>query len=84
MPTEAPRGSSYYEARSTTGNKVPISDTCETVIHSRSQGADGWRIVAQRWRETVLIGTAPTRGVEVDMTAKMLDIARPLGAVAMG
>lgn len=62
MLTEAPRGSSYYEARSTTGNKVPISDTCETVP----------------------IGTAPTRGIEVDMTAKMLDIARPLGAVVLG
>ncbi|MGK2900451.1 MAG: hypothetical protein ACSLE9_17505 [Burkholderiaceae bacterium] len=82
--TEAPRGSSYYEAQSTTGNKVLISDTCETVIYSRSQGADGHRIVAQRGRETFLIGTAPTRGVEVDMTAKMLDIARQLSAVVLG
>ncbi len=81
--SEAPRGSNYYEAESTTGNKVLISDTCETVIYARSMGADGHRIIAQRGRETFLVGPAPVRGVVVDMTAKMLDIARQLNAVVL-
>ena len=81
--TEAPRGSNFYEPESTTGNKVLISDTCETVIYARSQGADGHRIIAQRGRETFMVGPQPTRGVVVDMTAKMLDIARQLNAVVL-
>ena len=81
--TEAPRGSNFYEAQSTTGNKALISDTCETVIYARSQGADGYRIVAQRGRETFFIGPAPVRGVEADMNAKMMEIARQLGAVVL-
>jgi len=81
--TEAPRGSNYYEAQSTTGNKALISDTCETVIYARSQGADGYRIVAQRGRETFFMGPTPVRGVEVDMNAQMMDIARQLGAVVL-
>ena len=81
--SEAPRGSNYYEAESTTGNKVLISDSCETVIYARSMGADGHRIIAQRGRETFLVGPAPVRGVVVDMTAKMLDIARQLNAVVL-
>ena len=80
---EAPKGSNYYEAQSLTGNKALISDTCETVIYARSQGADGHRIVAQRGREMFLVGPAPVRGVEVDMTAQMLDLARQLGAVVL-
>jgi hypothetical protein len=81
--TEAPRGSNFYEAQSLTGNKALISDTCETVIYARSQGADGHRIVAQRGRETFFMGPAPVRGVEVDLTAQMLEIARQLGAVVL-
>jgi hypothetical protein len=81
--TEAPRGSNFYEAQSTTGNKVLISDTCETVIYSRSQGAEGHRIVAQRGRETFYLGAAPQHGVETDMTAKLMEIARQLNAVVL-
>ena len=81
--TEAPRGSNYYEAHSLTGNKVLISDTCETVIYARSQGADGHRIVAQRGREMFHVGPAPVRGVEVDMNAQMMEIARQLEAVML-
>ena len=81
--TEAPRGSNFYEAQSTTGNKALISDTCETVIYARSQGADGYRIVAQRGRETFFMGPTPVRGVEVDMNAQMMEIARQLGAVVL-
>ena len=82
--TEAPRGSNFYEAQSTTGNKALISDTCETVIYARSQGADGYRIVAQRGRETFFVGPTPVRGVEVDINAQMLEVARQLGAVTLG
>jgi len=82
--TEAPRGSNFYEAQSTTGNKALISDTCETVIYARSQGADGYRIVAQRGRETFFVGPTPVRGVEVDINAQMLEVARQLGAVILG
>jgi hypothetical protein len=81
--TEAPRGSNFYEAQSQTGNKALISDTCETVIYARSQGADGHRIVAQRGRETFFIGPAPVRGVETDITAQLMDIARQLQAVVL-
>jgi hypothetical protein len=81
--TEAPRGSNFYEAQSLTGNRALISDTCETVIYARSQGADGHRIVAQRGRETFFIGPTPVRGVEVDITAQLMDIARQLGAVVL-
>ncbi len=81
--TEAPRGSNYYEAQSTTGNKALISDTCETVIYARSQGADGYRIVAQRGRETFFMGVAPVRGVETDMNAQMMELASKLGAVVL-
>ncbi len=81
--TEAPRGSNFYEAQSQTGNKALISDTCETVIYARSQGADGHRIVAQRGRETFFIGPTPVRGVEADMTAQMMEIARQLNAVVL-
>jgi hypothetical protein len=81
--TEAPRGSNFYEAQSQTGNKALISDTCETVIYARSQGADGHRIVAQRGRETFFIGPAPVRGVEADITAQLMDIARQLNAVVL-
>lgn len=82
--TEAPRGSNFYEAQSTTGNKALISDTCETVIYARSQGVDGYRIVAQRGRETFFVGPTPVRGVEVDINAQMLEVARQLGAVVLG
>jgi hypothetical protein len=81
--TEAPRGSNFYEAQSTTGNKALISDTCDTVIYARSQGADGYRIVAQRGRETFFMGPTPVRGVEVDMTAQMMTLARQLGAIVL-
>ena len=81
--TEAPRGSNFYEAQSQTGNKALISDTCETVIYARSQGADGHRLVAQRGRETFFLGPAPVRGVEADMTAQMMEIARQLHAVVL-
>lgn len=82
--TEAPRGSNFFEAESKTGNKALISDTCETVIYARSQGADGDRIVAQRGRETFFIGAAPARGVETDITAQLMEIARQLNAVVLG
>ncbi len=81
--TEAPRGSNFYEAQSTPGNKALISDTCDTVIYARSQGADGYRIVAQRGRETFFMGPTPVRGVEVDMTAQMMTLARQLGAIVL-
>ena len=81
--TEAPRGSNFFEAQSQTGNKALISDTCETVIYARSQGADGHRIVAQRGRETFFIGPAPVRGVETDINAQLMDIARQLQAVVL-
>ena len=81
--TEAPRGSNYYEAQSTTGNKALISDTCETVIYARSQGADGYRIVAQRGRETFFMGPTPVRGVAVDMNAQMMELAQKLGAIVL-
>jgi hypothetical protein len=81
--TEAPRGSNFYEAQSQTGNKALISDTCETVIYARSQGADGHRLVAQRGRETFFLGPAPVRGVEADMTAQIMEIARQLQAVVL-
>jgi hypothetical protein len=81
--SEAPKGSNFYEAQSQTGNKTLISDTCETVIYARSQGSDGHRIVAQRGRETFFIGPTPVRGVPVDLTAQMLDIAQQLNAVIL-
>lgn len=81
--TEAPRGSNFYEAQSQTGNKALISDTCETVIYARSQGADGHRIVAQRGRETFFLGPPPVRGVEADMMAQLTQIARQLNAVVL-
>ncbi|MBC8057979.1 MAG: hypothetical protein H7Y61_15520 [Rhizobiales bacterium] len=81
--TEAPRGSNFYEAQSQTGNKALISDTCETVIYARSQGADGHRIVAQRGRETFFMGPAPVQGVHADMSAQMMELARQLGAVVL-
>ena len=81
--TEAPRGSNFYEAQSVTGNKALISDTCETVIYARSQGADGHRIVAQRGRETFFIGPPPVEGVHVDVSAQLIEIARQLGAVVL-
>jgi hypothetical protein len=81
--SEAPRGSNFYEAESQTGNKVLISDTCETVIFARSQGSDGHQVVAQRGRDTFLVGPAPVRGVTADMNAQLLDIAKQLGAVIL-
>jgi hypothetical protein len=81
--TEAPRGSNFYEAQSQTGNKALISDTCETVIYARSQGADGHRLVAQRGRETFFLGPPPVRGVEADMNAQIMEIARQLHAVVL-
>ena len=81
--TEAPRGSNFYEAQSTTGNKALISDSCETVIYARSQGADGYRIVAQRGRETFFMGPMPVRGVAVDMNAQMMELAQKLGAIML-
>jgi hypothetical protein len=81
--TEAPRGSNFYEAETTCGNKALISDSCDTVIFARSQGADGFRIVAQRGRETFFIGAAPVRGVTSDINAQMLDIANQLHAVVL-
>ena len=81
--TEAPRGSNFYEAQSTTGNKALISDTCETVIYARSQGADGYRIVAQRGRETFFMGPTPVRGVAVDRNAQMMALAQKLGAIVL-
>jgi hypothetical protein len=79
---EAPKGSNFYEAQSQAGNKVLISDSCETVIYARSQGSDGHRIVAQRGRETFFLGP-PVRGAETDMTSQMLDLAAPAsGGVA--
>lgn len=81
--TEAPRGSNFYEAESTTGNRALISDTCDTVIYARSQGADGHRLVAQRGRETFFVGPAPVRGVAADVKAQLMEIARQLNAVVL-
>lgn len=81
--TVAPRGSNFYEADSQTGNKALISDTCDTVIFARSQGADGHQLVAQRGRDTFFVGPPPVRGVTSDMNAQMLDIAKQLGAVIL-
>ena len=79
--TEAPRGSNYFEPQSTIGNKALISDTCEIVIYARSQGADGFRLVAQRGRDSFFIGPAPARGAVDDTEARMMELARQLGAV---
>ena len=81
---EAPKGSNFYEAQTQTGNRVLISDTCDTVIYSRSQGADGYRLVAQRGRDTFFDGPAPVRGVESDTNKQLLEVARQLGAVVLG
>jgi hypothetical protein len=81
--TEAPKGSTFYESQSLTGNKALISDTCDTVIFARMQGMDGHRIVALRGRETFLIGPALASGVDVDINAQLLDIARQLNAVIL-
>jgi hypothetical protein len=81
--TEAPKGSAFYEAQSLTGNKALISDTCDTVIYARMQGAEGSRIVALRGRESFLIGAAPVRGVASDINAELLDVARRLNAVML-
>lgn len=83
MLTVVPRGSNFYEADSQTGNKALISDTCETVIFARSQGSEGHQIVAQRGRETFLVGPAPVRGVAADMNAQMLAIAKQFNAVIL-
>ena len=83
MLTVAPRGSNFYEPESQSGNKALISDTCETVIFSRSQGPDGHQIVAQRGRETFLVGPPPVRGVVADMNAQMLSIAKQLNALIL-
>ena len=53
------------------------------MIYARSQGVDGYRIVAQRGRESFFIGPVPVRGVETDVMAQMLDIATKLGAIAL-
>jgi hypothetical protein len=81
--TVAPKGSNYYEAESQTGNRALISDTCDMVIFARSQGPDGHRIVAQRGRETFFLGAAPVRGVDGNLNAHMLDLARQLNAVLL-
>ena len=81
--TVAPRGSNFYEADSQSGNKALISDTCETVIFARAQGADGHQLVAQRGRDTFLVGPPPVRGVTSDMNAQLLDVARQLNAVML-
>ena len=81
--TEAPKGSNYYEAQSQTGNRVLISDTCEMVIYSRSQGADGYRLIAQRGRDSFFIGPAPVRGEMTDTNTTLMEVARQLGAVVL-
>ena len=81
--TVAPRGSNFYEADSLCGNKALISDTCETVIFARSQGSDGHQLVAQRGRDTFLVGPAPERGVTSDMEAQMAALAKQLGALML-
>ena len=81
--TESPKGSAFYESQSVTGNKTLISDTCDTVIFARLQGSEGSRIVALRGRESFLIGPAPVRGVETDLNAQLLDIARQLNAIIL-
>ena len=81
--TEAPRGSNFFEPESQTGNRALISDTCDTVIFARSQGPDGHRIVAQRGRETFFLGAAPVRGVDGNLTAQMMELARQLNAVVL-
>ena len=81
--TEAPKGSNYYEAQSQTGNRVLISDTCEMVIYSRSQGADGYRLIAQRGRDSFFIGPAPVRGEQTDTNTTLIEVARQLGAVVL-
>jgi hypothetical protein len=81
--TEAPKGSNYYEADSTTGNKVLISDSCDMVIYARSQGADGFRLISQRGRESFFVGPAPVRGVSADTNGQLLEIAAQLNAVML-
>jgi hypothetical protein len=81
--TVAPKGSNFYEPESQTGNRALISDTCDTVIFARSQGPDGHRIVAQRGRETFFLGAAPVRGVDGNLNASMLELARQLNAVVL-
>ena len=77
---EAPKGSNFFEAQSQAGNRVLISDSCDTVIYARSQGSDGHRIVAQRGRDTFFLGPS-VRGAETDMTPQILELARQLQAV---
>ncbi|MBC7483886.1 MAG: hypothetical protein H7337_18750, partial [Rhizobacter sp.] len=47
------------------------------------QGADGYRVVAQRGRETFFIGPAPVRGQTADINAQMLSIAKQLQAAVL-
>ena len=83
MVVEAPRSSNFFETDSPTRNRVLINDSSDLVIYARSQGADGFRIIGQRGKETFMIGAAPVRGVAGDVTKDLLDLATKLGAIVM-
>ena len=83
MVVEAPRSSNFFENESPTGNRVLINDTSDLVIYARSQGADGFRLIGQRGKETFMVGPAPVRGVPGDMAGALMDLAKQLGAIVM-
>jgi hypothetical protein len=83
MLVEAPRSSNFFETESPTGNRVLINDSSDLVIYARSLGADGFRIIGQRGKETFMIGPMPTRGVTADVTGHLMAIAKQLGAIVM-
>jgi hypothetical protein len=83
MLVEAPKSSNFFENDSPTGNRILLSDTSDLVIYARSLGPEGFRIIAQRGKETFLVGPAPIRGVVADVSAQLLDVAKQLGAIVM-
>jgi hypothetical protein len=83
MLVEAPRSSNFFENESPTGNRILINDSSDLVIYARSLGADGFRIIGQRGKETFMIGAMPTRGVAANVTGHLMDIAKQLGAIIM-
>lgn len=83
MLVEAPRSSNFFENESPTGNRILINDSSDLVIYARSLGADGFRIIGQRGKETFMIGPMPTRGVTANVTGHLMDIAKQLDAIIM-
>ena len=66
--TEAPRGSNFYEAASTTGNKALISDTCDTVIID----ACAMKLVLNPWQFDMLVTTNLFGDILSDLVAGLV------------